>query len=416
MDTPANTPAHTPHVPHHAGHGGYRTWQAERVTIGGRVYRVATKPGLNNHGRSDTATAMLAQAVTACQDEVVVVMPGGNGLVAAVAAQHGARAVWLTDRNGLAVEAAQRTLADAGVSTAHVLAAQGAEGIPHDVAADVVAIRVVPERLVMLHLLLEARRILRPGGRCLLAGANAEGAKTAARMMEQLFGHAKVLEQHSSHRLVVSTRPAQVPDVDANLQSTFVDPDVFHEIPLTLRGMSFTLFTRPGVFSWEHLDEATDVLATLLDVAPGERVLDIGCGAGALGVVAAGLSGTGDVCLVDVDHEAVRCAQRTLDRAGSQNARAVVSDVASAVLDQRYDVVVANPPFHVGRHTDLDVPRQFIRDAHAVLRPGGRVLLVANRTLPYEAMMTEQFGTYRSVHDGRRFKVLSAIRQDDPSA
>jgi 16S rRNA G1207 methylase RsmC len=33
------------------------------------------------------------------------------------------------------------------------------------------------------------------------------------------------------------------------------------------------------------------------------------------------------------------------------NARAVVSDVRNAVLDERFDVVVANPPFHVGKHT-----------------------------------------------------------------
>jgi len=410
MDTPANTPAiRSPATPG-ASPDAYRQWQAERVAIGGRGYRVATKPGVQAHGRTDTATAMLAQAVTNCSDQIVAVMPGGTGVIAAVSAHGGARAVWLSDRNALSLEAARRTLADADVATAHVVAGQGAMGFPAEVEADVVAMRVVPERLVMLHLLHDARRLLRPGGRCLVAGANAEGAKTAARMMEQLFGHAKVLEQHSSHRLVMATRPAMLPDVGPDLHSPFVNPDHFHEIPLTLRDMSFTMCTRPGVFSWEHLDEATEVLATLLDVAPGEDVLDIGCGAGALGAVAARLSQTGHVCLVDVDHEAVRCAQRTLASAGATNARAVVSDVAGAVLDQRYDVVVANPPFHVGKHTDLDVPRQFIRDAHTVLRPGGRVLLVANRTLPYEAMMTEQFGTYRSIYDGRRFKVLSAVK------
>ena len=61
-----------------------------------------------------------------------------------------------------------------------------------------------------------------------------------------------------------------------------------------------------------------------------------------------------------------------------------------------------------GLPLDLDVPRQFIRDAFDVLVPGGRLLLVANRTLPYEAMLDESFGTHRSQHDGRRFKVLMA--------
>ena len=99
-----------------------------------------------------------------------------------------------------------------------------------------------------------------------------------------------------------------------------------------------------------------------------------------------------------------------LEGAGITNATVLLSDVAGAVLTETFDVVVANPPFHIGKQTDLDVPRQFIIDAFTVLEPGGHLLLVANRTLPYEAMMSEQFGAYRSLYDGRRFKVLSAIK------
>jgi len=56
---------------------------------------------------------------------------------------------------------------------------------------------------------------------------------------------------------------------------------------------------------------------------------------------------------------------------------------------------------------------QFISDAHAVLVPGGRMLLVANRTLPYEQSIKHRFGNVTNLHDGPRFKVLAAIRQAD---
>ncbi|MBL0172986.1 MAG: methyltransferase [Gemmatimonadaceae bacterium] len=387
----------------------YRAWQRGRVVVGDRAFHVATKPGLFAHGHEDPATQMLAAEVTECAGQRVVSMSCGNGLVGAVAAASGASQVWMTDRNALAIDASQRTLKANAVNGA-VRMGHGAGPLPLDVMADVVAIRVVAERIPMLILLHDALRILRPGGRCLLAGANHEGAKSAARLLERLFGNAKTLAQHRGHRLVVATRPAQPPDISDELITPFTDPHVFRDVPVSLRGRAFTLSTRPGVFSWEHLDEATEVLAGLIDITPGERVLDIGCGAGALGVVAAHLSHTGVVCLVDVDSEAVRCATQTLHAAGVANARALVSDVASAVRDESFDVVVANPPFHVGTQVDLDVPRQFIRDAFDVLVPGGRVLLVANRTLPYEAMLSAQFGAYRSLYDGRRFKVLSARR------
>jgi 16S rRNA (guanine1207-N2)-methyltransferase len=152
------------------------------------------------------------------------------------------------------------------------------------------------------------------------------------------------------------------------------------------------------------------VLADVMEVLPGEDVLDLGCGSGAIGLLAAHRSGTGAVTLLDVDSEAVRCAERTIVASGLTNCRAMISDVASAVLDQRFDRVVANPPFHVGKQTDLAVPTQFILDAWRVLRPGGTLQLVANRTLPYEKIVYETFGNLTTMHDGPRFKVLSARR------
>ena len=92
------------------------------------------------------------------------------------------------------------------------------------------------------------------------------------------------------------------------------------------------------------------------------------------------------------------------------NYSALTSDVANAVLDQRFDIVVTNPPFHVGKATDLSVPAQFIRDAHQVLLPNGRLYLVANRTLPYERTIFQLFGNIQTVHNGQRYKILSAIR------
>ncbi len=395
----------------------YRRWQRGRIVVGSRAYGVATKSGLAAHGHDDPGTLMLAEAVVAALGReataggVVVSMPSGNGLVGAVAATHGAAAVWMTDRNGIGAEASRRTLEQMEITTGvDVRLGHGAGPLPADLVADIVAIRVVPERLPMQQLLHDARRLLRPGGICLVAGANAEGAKTAARALQQMFGSAHVIAQHSSHRLVSAIRPESLPPLPPELESEYLEPHRFHEIPVAVQGFQFTLFTRPGVFSWEHLDEASAVLSELLDVSLGERVLDIGCGAGALGTLAAWQSRTGEVVMVDADVESVRCANRTLQAAGLSNASAVVSDIASAVLDQRFDVVVANPPFHVGKHTDLEVPRQFIRDAFEVLRPGGRLRIVANRTLPYEGVVQDAFGQVQTLHDGRRFKVLGAVK------
>jgi 16S RNA G1207 methylase RsmC len=391
---------------------GYRVWQRGSVAVAGGTVVTMSKPGVFSHGKPDPAALLLCEHAVVATGDTVVQLNCGNGLVGVVAgALRGAGRVLLTDRNVLSVEAATRTLAANGV-TAELALAQGAWTLPEGVEADVVVIRIPTERLSLLQLLRDASRLLTPGGRCYIAGAINEGIKSAASTAERLFGNVRALGKDGPYRIVVATKRATSPGFPDELASPYLDPEHFHEIEAKLRGRSYRLSSRPGVFSWDHLDEATEILAEVMTVNADESVLDIGCGAGALGIVAATLSGTGRVVLLDADADAIRSATRSAAAARLSSVRAATSDVASAVLGERFDVVVTNPPFHVGKATDLAVPLQFIHDARQVLSPGGRMYLVANRTLPYERVIHQRFGNIATLHDGQRFKVLSAVRDD----
>ena len=159
---------------------------------------------------------------------------------------------------------------------------------------------------------------------------------------------------------------------------------------------AFTLFTRPGVFSWDHLDEARRVLAGAMESArrlgarPRLRMRR------ARRALRRGSRRTGSVTMVDADVEAVRSATRSAaDAPESRTIARCTSDVALAVRDERFDVVVTNPPFHVGKATDLSVPLQFIHEAWECCARGGRLFLVANRTLPVRARDLSAFWKHR---------------------
>ena len=389
----------------------YREWRTYGVAVAGRTFQVATKPGAFANGRIDPATTLLAEHVEVQRGDTIVQMNCGSGLVGAVAAlAGGAGRVLLTDRNIVSVEAATRTLVANGVSNGEVLLGHGANALPAGTRAGSVAIRVPQERIALLQLLVDAFRMLEVGGRCYIAGATNEGIKTAANTIEKLFGNARVLSRESSHRVISAVKRSLEPASTDGLDNPYLNADVFHELHATLRGTPVTMYSRPGVFSWDHLDEATAILADAMQVHPGNTILDLGCGFGALGVAAASLSKGARITMLDADVEAVRSAARSADANAVENYRAITSDIASAVLGEQFDVVVTNPPFHVGKATDLDVPKQFIADAWDVLGAGGRLFLVANRTLPYEQVVKHRFGNVSNVHDGPRFKVLSAER------
>ena len=247
----------------------YRVWRTYGVAVAGRTYQVATKPGAFANGRIDPATTLLAEHVEVKQGDTMVQLNCGGGLVGAVAAlAGGAGRVLLTDRNIVSVEAATRTLAANRVSNGEVFLGHGANALPAGTNAGAVAIRVPQERIALLQLLADAFRMLEVGGRCYIAGATNEGIKTAANTIETLFGNARVLSRDSSHRVVSAVKRTVEPASDDGLDNPYLNTDTFHELRATLRGTPLTLYSRPGVFSWDHLDEATAILADAMQVHP----------------------------------------------------------------------------------------------------------------------------------------------------
>lgn len=381
------------------------------MDVAGEKYVVATKPGVPAHGAADTASILLGQHVRVAKSDVVVYMNCGNGLAPVVAARTGrAKRILSTDRNIVSVDAARRTAAANAGQLVEIIAGHGAFGIDQSVVADTVAIRIPHEKLALVQLLYDAFRILKAGGVCYISGANNEGIKSATKLLERAFGNSTLLSYDSGNRIVSAIKESNAPADDDIFDSPFLPSDTFREIDITLRDQSFRIYSRPGVFSWDHLDEATQLLAEHMRVLPGASVLDLGCGSGPLGILASRLSGGGPLVMVDADVEAVRSAAKSAEAARVTNYRVLASDVAGAVIDERFEFVVTNPPFHVGKQTELSVPMQFIEDSWEVLSPGGQLFLVANRTLPYETPIRRRFGNVLMVHDGRRFKVLTATK------
>jgi 16S rRNA (guanine1207-N2)-methyltransferase len=376
--------------------------------------------------RAPATASLITEHVHATSADTLLFMNCGFIIGALDArAYSSAYAVWSTDRHMEAYAAAHAALANASAAPASeterrdhrtALAGHGTYALPGPLRSDppavsIVVIRIPREKAAAMQLIADAFGILRPGGRCYIAGATTEGIKSAARLMHELFGNSDVLGRQSSHRIVVASKRSAVPADASSFTDPLLDSDAFREVPVTLRGYSFVMYTRPGVFSWEHLDEATALLADVMQIGAGESVLDLGCGAGPLGIVAAKLSDGGPIVMVDADVEAVRCAALTAKNAGAVNVEVLPSDVASALHHRRFDVVLTNPPFHTGTATDLDLPRRFIGDAWSVLKPGGRMFLVANRTLPYEAEIIARFGSADIAGENNRFKVLTATRK-----
>ena len=253
-------------------------------------------------------------------------------------------------------------------------------------------------------LLARAIDLVEEGGRVLACMSNSEGARSGQADLEKLAGSIEVASKNKCR--VFWTSPL-ADRIDRALLEHWRELDAVRPI----EGGRF--MSRPGVFAWDRIDTASALLAAHLPSDLAGRAADLGAGFGYLSVEL--LARCPDVRVLDVyeaERRALELARMNLASFSDRTLQYHWHDV-TAGLPSAYDVIVTNPPFHAQRGIDRpDIGRRFISVAAESLNPGGRLWLVANRHLPYESVLTREFGAVRTVAQAHGFKVIEAVKSE----
>ncbi len=163
---------------------------------------------------------------------------------------------------------------------------------------------------------------------------------------------------------------------------------VFLLIEATIKGIELRFETDNEVFSPQGVDAGTLAMLSQVEFGEGDRVLDLGCGYGVVGILATKLIGSENVVMTDVSERAVELARRN----------AVLNGVGQVVIHQRdgfkdltetdFTLILSNPPYH----TDFAVPKEFIEKGFNRLRLGGRMVMVTKRKDWYKNKLIAIFG------------------------
>ncbi|MBP9714406.1 MAG: class I SAM-dependent methyltransferase [Sterolibacterium sp.] len=249
-------------------------------------------------------------------------------------------------------------------------------------------------------LLAQALQRVSPGGYVVAALFNNEGARSGEADLARLAGAAHSLSKHKARVFWAQATAA----CDRTLMATWAELDA----PRSIAGGRF--ISRPGLFAWSRIDAASALLARCLPDDLKGRGADLGAGFGYLSVeVLERCKGVRAMDLYEAEARGLALARHNLEGQTGCALDFVWHDVTTGLLpERRYDFIVSNPPFHQGRADQPGIGKAFIRAAARALGSGGRFWLVANRHLPYEAVLQEEFRRVREVSVEQGYKVIEA--------
>ncbi len=178
-----------------------------------------------------------------------------------------------------------------------------------------------------------------------------------------------------------------------------------HSFTAELRGFEVTLVTEAGVFSRERVDRGTRLLIKHMEVKPTDRLLDLGCGYGPVGVIAGKLAPEGHITLIDINQRAVELARENLRANGITDAEVFQGDGFASIGDRLFDIIALNPPIRAG----LAVVHSLIEQAYAHLACVG-LAGSSLRADEEDPMQAEACATLEG-EGGGRFYLVGRTRQ-----
>lgn len=138
------------------------------------------------------------------------------------------------------------------------------------------------------------------------------------------------------------------------------------------RGKLIRMHSRPGVFSHRRIDLGARTLINTMQLKPGMKVLDMGCGVGTVSLAAAFAAENVTVIALDSNPRAIQCTQLSAELNGATGITAILDCEGHSASTGDFDLVLANPPYF----SNYAIAELFLDTAYRALKPGGVVHVV----------------------------------------
>lgn len=292
----------------------------------------------------------------------------------------------------------QNNIADTGLQQLSSLA-------PYPAQPDIVLLKLPNNHSYLQYILQQLATVVTPAS-VILASAKAKDiTRNVLAMFDNTLGQATASLTVKKCRLIQCSFNTLLPGAAA----------VAFPLTWPLEHTTFTVVNHANVFSREKLDQgARFFLQHLPEIKNAQRVIDLGCGNGVLGLVLLNQYAEVELVCCDESYMAADSARQTIANnlpGKLAQCEFIVDDCLSLQQDKSADIVLCNPPFHQQQAVTSHIASQMFTDAKRVLKQGGRLRIVANRHLGYADVLKRLFGNCQQLAADPKFVILEAIKR-----
>lgn len=274
-----------------------------------------------------------------------------------------------------------------------------------DTRLETIFFRIAKEKPVVHHVINAAALRLQVGGQLQLTGTKQQGIKTYAKHAAQRLGGTLELKKHGNDYLAIITRGQTIDTAPLDDKDY---PDLRQVITLD----DSVIYSKPGVYGWDKIDAGSALLAAHMDAfCPAQHpdsILDMGCGYGYLSIKAKHHFNPERIVATDNNAAAILACRKNFAAFNIQGE--VVTDNCAAGINENFDLILCNPPFHQGFGVDRGLTENFIKTARRLCTRQGVAGFVVNTFIPIERIAQPHFGKIRTIVNDGHFKLVRMMR------
>ncbi|WP_432471045.1 methyltransferase [Amphritea sp. HPY] len=277
-----------------------------------------------------------------------------------------------------------------------------AENGPAGVKFDLIIIKITKSLAQLEDQLHRIRPLLKPDT-TIVAEGMVKGIHTSTlNLFEKILGPTHTSLARKKARLIF-----------CQFEESLIPPLNKYPKQYLLEGSQYQITNHANVFSREKLDIGTRFFIQNLP-ADGrfKSIIDLGCGNGIVGLMAAEKNPAATLTFVDESHMAVASAKDNFNRAfPDRDGLFKVTDCLNGISEASADLILNNPPFHQQTAIGDFIAWQMFKEARQVLKVGGEMWVIGNRHLGYHVKLKQLFGNCLTVASNKKFIILKSVKE-----